>query len=80
MSETPLLDAVGVSKRFGAVVALLCFNVGIELGQIAVIIAVLVVMAALRWALNNRVPVPAYAWALGCVAGMWTLERVAGVF
>ena len=74
-----VLSEIGL-PRDQLALSLLLFNVGIELGQIAVIIAVLVVMAALRWVLNNRVPVPAYAWAMGCVAGMWTLERVAGVF
>ncbi len=74
-----VLTEIGLPKDQLAL-SLLLFNVGIELGQIVVIIAVLVVMALLRALTRSRVPVSAYAWAMGCVAGMWTLERVIGVF
>ena len=60
--------------------SLLLFNVGIELGQIVVIAVVLAVMALVRAAIRAEAPVSAYAWVMGCVAGMWTLERVLIVF
>jgi hypothetical protein len=58
--------------------ALLFFNVGVELGQVAFILAVLAVLAALR-----RVPLQApwlrtaSAYAIGGLAMFWTLQRVA---
>ncbi len=60
--------------------SLLLFNVGIELGQILVIVVVLAFMALVQAAMRRPVPIGAYCWAMGCVAGMWTLERVIGVF
>jgi hydrogenase/urease accessory protein HupE len=59
--------------------ALLAFNVGVELGQLAFVAAVL----ALR-AIAGRLPVPLPAWApwappyaIGAVAMGWAIERVA---
>ena len=60
-------------------VALLFFNFGVEIGQLAFIAAVLGFTALAR-----RVPIawPAWAWrlppyAIGAVAAYWTIERVA---
>ncbi len=61
-------------------IALLFFNVGVEVGQLVFIAAVLGVIALLR-----RVPgtMPAWGWrvavyGIGSIAMYWTLERVAG--
>ena len=55
--------------------SLLLFNVGIEVGQIAVIL----VLAALVWLLSRmnwqkRFSTTA-AWGMGCVAAFWTIDR-----
>jgi len=64
--------------------ALLMFNMGVELGQIAFVFLVLVILAGLRfiWA---RIPSiePMSGWqlvpyAIGCVAAYWTIERTIG--
>jgi hypothetical protein len=60
--------------------ALLFFNVGVELGQLLFIGAVGVVVVAMR---RLAVPSPTWVWripayGIGAVAAMWTLERVAG--
>jgi hypothetical protein len=60
-------------------VALLMFNVGVELGQLFFVLVVLslwalvrkLVKAEPRWAL------PAAAFAVGSIAAFWTIERVA---
>jgi hydrogenase/urease accessory protein HupE len=65
--------------------ALFLFNVGVELGQIAFVAVVLGVLAAWRWlvrrgslVLPRWAPlVPAYA--VGCVAAAWLLERVSAM-
>ena len=58
--------------------ALLFFNVGVELGQLAFIAAVL-----LAWAVLKRLNWPQWAWrvpvyAIGSMAAFWTIERIAG--
>jgi len=60
-------------------VALLFFNLGVEIGQLAFIAGVLGIVALAR-----HVPIvwPAWAWrlppyAIGVVAAYWTIERVA---
>lgn len=58
--------------------ALLFFNVGVEIGQLAFIAAVL-----LAWALLKRIRWPQWAWrvpvyAIGSMAAFWTIERIAG--
>ena len=55
--------------------SLLLFNVGIEVGQIAVIL----VLAAIAWLLA-RVDLQRHfnttaAWAMGCAAAFWTIDR-----
>ena len=65
--------------------ALFLFNVGVELGQVAFVAAVLAVLAAARLALR-RVELSAPRWAplvpayaIGCVAMAWLLQRVAAM-
>jgi len=60
-------------------VALLFFNLGVEIGQLLFIAAVLLVLALAR---RTAVRAPAWAWrvpayAIGAVAAFWTIERVA---
>lgn len=63
--------------------ALLCFNLGVEVGQLLFIGAVLTVIAASRWVARQRsLRAPAWAWRLppyliGSVASFWLIERVA---
>ena len=70
------LSEVGVPQH-AIPLALLCFNVGVEVGQVAFILSSLVVLAALR-----RVPLrgawlrTASAYAIGALAMCWTLQRV----
>ncbi|MCW5891187.1 MAG: HupE/UreJ family protein [bacterium] len=59
--------------------ALVGFNGGVELGQLAFVVAVLAVLAA-----GRRLPLPAPGWlraapvtAMGALATYWCLERVA---
>jgi len=58
--------------------ALLFFNVGVELGQLLFIAAVLAVLAGFR-----RIPLPRSEWswrlpayAIGVLAAFWTIERI----
>lgn len=60
--------------------ALLFFNLGVELGQLLFIAAVIFVGAVTR---RVAVPIPTWAprlsaYAIGTVAAFWTIERVAG--
>lgn len=60
-------------------VALLMFNVGVELGQLLFVIVVLT-LAAVGRKLLRKPPawaVPAAAYGVGTIAAFWTLERVA---
>jgi hydrogenase/urease accessory protein HupE len=59
--------------------ALLCFNLGVELGQLAFVVALLACLALARraripWPRAAR-PLPAYA--IGALAMFWVIERVA---
>lgn len=61
--------------------ALLFFNIGVELGQIAFVLAVVAAMAALsaasvRWPGWARL---APAYAVGVLAAFWTIERTVGL-
>lgn len=61
--------------------ALLAFNIGVEIGQLAFIAALLATLAALRrlFALPRQaILLPSYA--IGIVAAFWTLERVQSAF
>jgi hydrogenase/urease accessory protein HupE len=60
--------------------SLLFFNVGVELGQLSFIAAVLGLSRAVR---QLHVPAPAWGWrvapyAIGAVAMFWVIERTAG--
>jgi hydrogenase/urease accessory protein HupE len=62
-------------------VALLMFNVGVELGQLAFVVAILATSLTLarftpRWPRWTQF---APAYAIGAVAMMWTIERVAAL-
>jgi hydrogenase/urease accessory protein HupE len=64
-------------------VALLFFNVGVEIGQLMFIAAVFAVIRAGRWAVRRFAwPQPGWLWrvpayAIGGLASFWVLERVA---
>ncbi|MCW5891210.1 MAG: HupE/UreJ family protein [bacterium] len=68
------LREVGVPAD-GVALALVGFNLGVELGQLAFVVLLLPLRAALRRApvVVQRLP----AYAVGTLAVMWTLERVA---
>ena len=67
-----------------ATLALLFFNVGVEIGQLIFIVVVLLLMAAgTRVAASMRLSSPAWLWrvppyAIGGLASYWVFERVAG--
>ena len=59
--------------------ALLCFNLGVETGQLAFVLAVL---PLLQWGRRREKSMPRWAWRLpvygiGSLAAFWTLERIA---
>ena len=61
--------------------ALLCFNVGVELGQLAVIGAVLALRTlARRLHLGRPWMERGFVYAMGAVAAFWSLDRLAAVF
>jgi hydrogenase/urease accessory protein HupE len=58
--------------------ALLFFNVGVEVGQLLFVAAVYAV-----WMVLRRAPLPGWAWrvpvyGIGTMAAFWTIERIAG--
>jgi hydrogenase/urease accessory protein HupE len=60
--------------------ALLCFNIGVEVGQLLFIAAVMGIVTLLR---RSAITIPAWAWrvpvyTIGTLAMYWTIERVAG--
>jgi hydrogenase/urease accessory protein HupE len=63
-------------------IALLCFNVGVELGQLLFIGSVLGAIAAAGWiARRVGIALPGWGWrvppyALGAVAAFWVVQRV----
>jgi hydrogenase/urease accessory protein HupE len=75
------LTELGLPQR-DIPLALFSFNVGVELGQLAFIAAVLAAMALARRlplpVLAERYAVPATTYALGGLAAFWFVERVAG--
>jgi hypothetical protein len=76
------LTEVGVPER-GVPLALLFFNVGVEIGQLAFIAAVLGLGWLARRAFAERVPAGwqrAAAYGIGCVAAFWVVERTLAVF
>jgi hydrogenase/urease accessory protein HupE len=76
------LNAVGLPQT-AIPVALLFFNVGVEIGQLLFIAAILSIMALGRW-LIRRTAIPNPAWArrvapysIGGVAAFWMIQRIA---
>jgi hydrogenase/urease accessory protein HupE len=65
-------------------VALLFFNVGVEIGQLLFIAAILSLMALWRWfARRQAIPQLSWAWriapySIGGVAAFWMVQRIAG--
>jgi hypothetical protein len=64
-------------------VALLFFNVGVEIGQLLFIAAVFAAIAVVRRIVRrSRLPLPGWLWrvppyAIGGVSSYWVFERVA---
>jgi hydrogenase/urease accessory protein HupE len=76
------LNAVGLPQT-AIPVALLFFNVGVEIGQLLFIAAVLTIMALGRFLIRRAaIPQPAWAWrvapySIGGVAAFWMIQRIA---
>jgi hydrogenase/urease accessory protein HupE len=73
------LTEVGLPEQ-AVPIALLFFNVGVELGQLAFIAAVVALTILVRRTIEKvplRTPAAA-AYAIGIVASFWTIQRVAG--
>jgi hydrogenase/urease accessory protein HupE len=75
------LAQVGLPQK-AVPLALLTFNVGVEVGQLMFVALAVGVRAAM-----SRLPAPKQAWmsfatpyAIGCVAMFWMIERVAAFF
>jgi hypothetical protein len=73
------LSEVGLPQQ-AIPLALLFFNVGVELGQVAFVAIVLVVVAGVR---RLSVPLPSWGsqlvpYAIGSVAMFWVIERISG--
>lgn len=61
-------------------VSLLGFNVGVELGQLAIVLVLIPIAYGLRATLfYRRVFMPAGATAIGCIAAYWFVSRAFGV-
>jgi hypothetical protein len=61
--------------------ALFSFNVGVELGQLIFIAAILLAVSALRRIVDvPRNAIIASAYAIGIVAAFWSIERLDSVF
>lgn len=73
-----VLGGLGLPEQ-GFMVALLGFNLGVELGQVAVLLAAFIAVGAFRnrpW-YRSRITIPA-SLAIAAIALMWTVERVLG--
>ena len=73
------LSEIGLPEN-AVPLALLFFNVGVELGQLAFVVAVFAVIHLLRrWApLQPEVARTAVAYGIGTIASFWTIQRVVG--
>ncbi|AEG56942.1 HupE/UreJ family protein [Sinorhizobium meliloti] len=61
--------------------ALLAFNIGVELGQLAFIALTLIGLYSIRRLVNiPRQAIVASAYAIGTVAGFWSVERLDAMF
>ncbi|MGA7414129.1 MAG: HupE/UreJ family protein [Bryobacteraceae bacterium] len=76
------LNAVGLPQT-AIPVALLFFNVGVEIGQLLFIAAILSIMALAHSLIRRTaIPKPAWAWrvapySIGGVAAFWMIQRIA---
>jgi len=76
------LNAVGLPQT-AIPVALLFFNIGVEIGQLLFIGAILSVMSLGRWLVRRAaIPQPAWAWriapySIGGIAAFWMVQRIA---
>jgi hydrogenase/urease accessory protein HupE len=76
------LNAVGLPQT-AIPVALLFFNVGVEIGQLLFIAAILSIMSLARWLIRRTaIPKPAWAWrvapySIGGLAAFWMIQRIA---
>jgi len=73
-----VLSGLGISAT-ETVTALAFFNIGVEIGQILFVFAVLAVMFALRSIRIERQSVHALTCAVGAIGVFWTVERVIGL-
>jgi hypothetical protein len=75
------LSAVGLPQT-AIPVALLFFNVGVEIGQLLFIAAILTVMSLARWLVRRAaIAQPAWAWrvapySIGGIAAFWMVQRI----
>lgn len=72
------LEEVGLPQT-AIPIALLMFNVGVELGQLIFVVAALACGALAQRLLKKRLEwaVPVTAYGIGSIAALWTIERVA---
>jgi len=76
------LNAVGLPQT-AIPVSLLFFNLGVEIGQLLFIAAILSVMALRRWISRRAtIPQPAWVWriapySIGGIAAFWMVQRIA---
>jgi hydrogenase/urease accessory protein HupE len=76
------LNEVGLPQS-AIPIALLFFNVGVEIGQLLFIAAVVAIIALARQVMRRiAVPQPAWAWrvapyTIGSVAAFWVIQRIA---
>ncbi|HDZ08224.1 HupE/UreJ family protein [Pseudohongiella sp.] len=73
-----VLGGLGVSAA-DTVVALLFFNIGVEVGQLMFVATVLVLLALLRKVHFDQKMIRASAFAVGGMGLFWTVERVMGI-
>ncbi|MEX2333852.1 MAG: HupE/UreJ family protein [Pseudohongiella sp.] len=73
-----VLGGLGVSAA-DTVVALLFFNVGVEVGQLMFVSAVLLLLGLLRKIQLDQKMIRASAFAVGGMGLFWTVERVMGI-
>lgn len=73
-----VLGGLGVSAG-DTVVALLFFNIGVEVGQLLFVFTVLCLLMLLRKASLDQAMIRASAFAVGGLGLFWTVERVMGI-
>jgi hypothetical protein len=67
-------------QREGLLTALFAFNLGVELGQLAIVAALLPLLIILgRKPVYGRVALPAASFAVAAVGAMWFVERALGL-